>query len=177
MKKINLYIAVSIDGYIARPDGDLDWLTEFPNPQQLDYGYNNFLASVDTVIMGGKTYRDILAMDVLWPYKDKETYIVTRHTENSTESNVHFLNENIIETISALKMKEGKDIWLVGGGELVSMFLNSDLIDNMFITYIPTILGSGIPLFPKMEKESQWQLLNSQSYNNGVLCVEYQRIT
>ncbi|PXV61111.1 dihydrofolate reductase [Dysgonomonas alginatilytica] len=176
MRKIKLYIASSIDGYIASLDGDLDWLTEFPNPQQLDYGYKDFFESIDTVIMGGKTYRDILAMDVVWPYKDKETYIVTRHAGSKTEPNIHFLNENIIETISELKSKQGKDIWLVGGGELVSMFLNSDIIDNMIITYIPIILGDGIPLFPKMKKESQWQLLNSQSYNNGVLCIDYQKI-
>ena len=73
-------------------------------------------------------------------------------------------------------MKEGKDIWLVGGGELVSMLLNSDLIDNMLITYIPTILGDGIPLFPKMSKGSNWKLANSQPHNNSVLCIEYQKV-
>ena len=79
MKRIKLYIAVSLDGYIARPDGDIDWLTEFPNPSKIDYGYKDFFESVDMVIMGGQTYRDIICMDVVWPYKNKTTYVVTRN--------------------------------------------------------------------------------------------------
>lgn len=102
MKKIKLYIAVSLDGYIARHDGDLDWLMEFPNPSKEDYGYKEFFTSVDTVIMGGRTYRDIMCMDVVWPYKDKATYIITRNGVLERE-NVNFITENVIETISQLR--------------------------------------------------------------------------
>ena len=79
MKKIKLYIAASIDGYIARNDGDLDWLMKYPINLDTNYGYDDFYKSIDTVIMGGQSYRDILNMDVLWPYKDKETYVITHN--------------------------------------------------------------------------------------------------
>lgn len=172
MKKIKLYIAASLDGYIARHDGDLDWLMEFPNPLKEDYGYKEFFASVDTVIMGGRTYRDIMCMDVVWPYKDKTTYIITRNPVMKIEK-VNFITENIFETISQLRKEDGKDIWLVGGGELTTMLLNQDLVDEMIITYIPVILGNGVPLFPNSPKESRWDLVVNMGYQNGILQVIY----
>ena len=167
MKKIKLYIATSIDGYIARTDGDIDWLTEYPNPEREDYGYKDFFNSVDTVILGGNTYRGIISMDVLWPYKDKTTYIVTRKPW-SFQENTHYITDNIIETISQLRKEEGKDIWLVGGGRLTTMLLNNDLVDEMIITIIPIILGRGISLFPDNPKESNWKAVDAQNFGSGV---------
>lgn len=172
MKKIKLYIAASVDGYIARSNGDLDWLTEFPNSEKTDYKYQSFFYSIDTVIMGGRTYLDIMSMDVVWPYKDKTTYIITRNPIN-VKDNIHFISENIIKTISDLQKMEGKDIWLVGGGEIISMLLNNELIDEMIITTIPVILGNGIPLFPKISKESSWETIDFQKYDNGVTQIFY----
>lgn len=175
MRKIKLYIAASIDGYIANIDGGLDWLSAYPITPELDYGYDLFFNSVDSVIIGGRTYRDILNMDVIYPYKDKISYIITRNKMNNTKENIHFISDNIIETLSEIKKQKGKDIWLVGGGEIISMFLDSDLIDEITITIIPIILGSGIPLFPNTAKESTWKLYNNHSYSNNVLQVEYHR--
>lgn len=170
MRKIKLYIAASIDGYIADPDGGLDWLSEYPITSELNYGYEEFFNSVDSVIMGGCTYRDILNMDVIYPYKDKTSYIITRNKDYQTSiENVQFLSENIIETITALKEQQGKDIWLVGGGEIISMLLDNNLVDEMAITYIPKIIGEGIPLFPKMRTDSNWKLINCQSYHNNII--------
>lgn len=174
MRKIKLYIAASIDGYIARIDGDLDWLMEYPINPETNYGYNDFYESVDTVIMGGQTYRDILNMDFVWPYKDKTTYVVTRNSMGAKE-NVHFVTENIIETISELRNQEGKDIWLVGGGKLIVMLLNQNMVDEMIITTIPVVLGNGIPLFPEQSKESQWKLQDCTGYKNGVVQVTYKK--
>jgi dihydrofolate reductase len=174
MKKIILYIAASLDGRIAESDGGLEWLTEFPNPEKTDYGYKDLLASVDTVIMGGNTYRDILNMDVIWPYPKQMTYVVSHH-DWGTKENIHFITENIIETISDLRNEQGKDIWLVGGGELVSMLLASDLVDEMRIIYLPVILGNGIPLFPEQPKKSKWVLLKNELYKNDVFSIIYQR--
>lgn len=127
--------------------------------------------------MGGHTYRDILNMDVIYPYKDKISYVITRNRDSQTSiKNVQFLSDNIIKMVIALKDQQGKDIWLVGGGEIISMLLDNNLVDEMIITYIPKILGDGIPLFPKMKIESNWRLVNTQSYENGVLSVEYQKI-
>ncbi|KAA6300896.1 MAG: Dihydrofolate reductase [Candidatus Ordinivivax streblomastigis] len=174
MKKIILYIATSLDGRIAEPDGGLEWLTGFPNLEKTDYGYKDLLASVDTVIMGGRTYRELLNMDVIWPYPEQMTYIVSRHDWGATE-NIRFITENIIETISALRDEQGNDIWLVGGGELISMLLAAALIDEMRVAYIPIILGKGVPLFLEQPKESKWELIRSIPYNSGVLMVEYQK--
>ena len=175
MRKIKLYIAASIDGYIADIEGGLDWLSGYPITPELDYGYDEFFNSVDTVILGGRTYRDILNMDVIYPYKDKISYIITRNKTNNPKENIQFISENITETVSGLKKQKGKDIWLVGGGEITAMLLDNDLIDEMIITTIPVILGSGIPLFPNTAKESAWQLHNTHSYSNNVLQVEYHK--
>lgn len=175
MKKIKLYIAASIDGFIARINGDLDWLTEYPITAETNYGYDDFFESIDTVIMGGRTYRDILCMDVVWAYKSKTTYVIT-HSPLGTKEDIHFITDDIIKTISKLREEEGKDIWLVGGGEIITMLLNEDLVDEMIITYIPVILGNGISLFPNKPKESKWNTQNSILYNNGVLQIEYVKV-
>ena len=174
MRKIKLYIAASIDGYIAGPDGELDWLSDYPITPELNYGYEDFFESIDTVIMGGRTYRDILNMDVVYPYKNKISYIITRNTINSTKENIIYITNNIEDNISELKKEEGKDIWLVGGGEIVSLFLNQNWIDEMIITYIPILLGEGIRLFPNKAKESKWSLIQSQAFINGVVQTRYQ---
>ncbi len=172
MKKIKLYIAVSIDGYIAQSDGDLDWLMKYPVNTDTNYGYDDFFESIDTVIMGGRTYRDILNMDFAWPYKDKTTYIITRNPLIS-KGDIYFVSENVIETVSALQNKKGKDIWLVGGGKMISLFLSHELIDEMIITTIPVILGNGIPLFPGISKDSEWETIASHKYENGVTQIHY----
>lgn len=115
MKRIKVYITASLDSYIARPDGDLDWLTKYPIASEINYGYHEFYASIDTVIMGGRTYRELLCMDILWPYKDKQTYVVS-HGITETNENIEFITKDIIKKVSELQNEEGKDIWLVGGG-------------------------------------------------------------
>jgi len=173
MRKIKVYIAASLDGYIARPDGDLDWLTKYPITPEINYGYNEFFDSVDTVIMGGKTYRDILNMDVIYPYESKTTYVITRNIINSPKDNRYFITDNVIDEISELKTQQGKDIWLVGGGELITMMLNANLVDEMQICYVPVILGTGILLFPNNPKESTWKLVGSDIYDSGFIKVNY----
>ena len=176
MRKITLYITTSIDGYIARENGDLDWLMKYPINAETNYGYDRFYESVNTVIMGGQTYRDILSMDVLWPYKDKTAYVITRN-EMRPKDNVRFITENIIEIIDGLRKGEGKekDIWLVGGGRLVTILLNNDMVDEMIITVVPIVLGGGIPLFPDDPKESRWSIKGNETYSNGVIQITYKK--
>lgn len=172
MRKIKLYIAASIDGYIAESDGDLDWLMKYPVNAETNYGYDDFFKSIDTVIMGGRTYRDILNMDFTWPYKDKKTYVLTRNPQKSKDD-IHFISDNIIEFVSELRNEGRKDIWLVGGGEIISLFLSHELIDEMIITTIPVILGDGIALFPKISKTSKWETIDFQKYSNDVTQIHY----
>lgn len=173
MKKIKVYIATSLDGYIARPDGDLDWLLKYPMPTGTEYGYKDLMDSIDVIIMGGRTYREMLSMDITWPYKDKKTYVVSRHSMEAKE-NIEFITENIAERTSELKNESGKNIWLIGGGELITMLLNADLVDELQICYIPVILGTGIPLFPNTPKESNWKLIGNTAYNSGIIKIDYQ---
>lgn len=170
MRKLKLYITASLDGYIAPPDGDLDWLIGYPVPSKEDH--KNFLDSVDTVIIGGNTYRDMCCMDILWPYKDKTVYVVTRNLVMEKEG-VNFITENAIETISELKKEKGKDIWLVGGAKLTSLLLDNELIDEMIITYIPISLEKGIPLFSK-ELNENWVLKEEKTYDTDAVRKTYQ---
>ena len=107
MKKIILYIAASLDQRIAGPDSVLDWLTGFPNPEKIDYGYKDLLASVDTVVMSGRTYRELMNMDVIWLYPNQHPYVVS-HYEWSAQDNVSFITEDIIETVSLLCHSSGR---------------------------------------------------------------------
>lgn len=174
MGKIILYITASLDQRIAEPDGSLEWLSGFPNPDKSNHNYKDLLASVYTVLIGGRAYRELLNMEVIWPYQKQMTYVVSRYNW-SDENNVHFITDTVIETISALRNESGKDILLVGGGKLVSMLLAVDLIDEIQISYIPVILGKGIPLFPEQPKESKWELLENIVHESEVLTVRFRK--
>jgi dihydrofolate reductase len=172
MKKIRLYIAASLDGYIAPPDGDMDWLINTPKPSTEDY--REFFNSVDTVIMGGNTYREMCCMYILCPYKDKIVYVVTHHPIMEKES-INFITENVVETIYRLKKENGKDIWLVGGAELTSLLLDNDLIDEMIVTYIPVTLEKGISLFPYKPEKMSWILKEDITYDDNAVKKTYQK--
>lgn len=173
MKKLKLYITASFDGFIAPPDGDMDWLINTPRPSTEDY--RDFFDSVDTVIMDGNAYQEMSLMDIILPYKDKIVYVVTHHPIMEREG-INFITENAIETISQLKKESGKDIWLVGGAELTSMLLDNDLIDEMIVTYIPVTLEKGISLFSNNPEEIGWVLKENINYDNNAVKKIYQKV-
>lgn len=176
MKKIKLYIAISLDGYIARKDGSIDWLEALPNPNKIDYGYTAFYDSIDTVIMGRKTYDQILGFDVPWPYEKCSTYLATRETDYPPPTPKTKVIQGEIGTATRTITKgEGKDIWLVGGGQLVTFYLNEGLIDEMILFIIPTIIGDGIPLFPSRLKESSFHLKSVEHYETGAAMLHYSK--
>lgn len=175
MKKCKLFIAASIDGYIAREDGSLDWLDAVPNPDQLDYGYHAFYDSVDTIIMGRKTYEEVLGFGVDWPYPDCKTYILSsREVEIKTE-NTFLINESLDAMVKEWHKEPGKDIWVVGGGELITSMINLGLIDEMLLTITPVILGSGIPLFPNSPQETKFELIKTESFDTGFVNLTYKK--
>ena len=174
MKKIILYIAASLDGRIAEPDGGIEWLSEFPITEEMNYGHKEFMASIDTIIMGGRSWRELSNMDAMGTYADKTVYVVSRH-DWGEKNNIKFITGNVTERIVALRNEPGKDIWLFGGGELLSMLLAADLVDEMIITAIPIVLGNGIRLFPGQSKELKWELQSSESYKNGVVQMVYKK--
>jgi dihydrofolate reductase len=174
--KTVLYIATSLDGYIARPDGNIDWLTSIPSPQTGDYGYAEFLNSIGTTIMGRKTYNEIIGFGVDWPYIGLDSYVVTSNKELKIQSpETYLLTQKIEDFVAETKSKTNKDIWLIGGGQLITTFINEGLLDKMIITVIPKIIGEGIPLFADKPKETTWKLIEAKSFDTGVVNLTYEK--
>jgi dihydrofolate reductase len=170
MRQVILYIAASLDNFIARPDGSVDWLSspEFLIPDE-DYGYNDFYQTIDTTLMGNSTYRFILDQDVPFPYPDKTNYVFSRSGKNRDTEFVRFIPNDPAGFVSQLKQETGDDIWLIGGGQINKILLNNDLIDKMILTIIPMTLGEGIPLFHGKYKEVKFKLETSKSYQSGIV--------
>ena len=176
MAKVILYIACSLDGFIAKPDGNLEWLNSVPNPDNTDHGYSDFLKGISVIIMGRRTYSEVLGFGIEWPYSDKITYVVTGNDSLKIESpGTHRLCGNISESVEKIKLGTGKDIWLVGGGKLVTYFLNNNLVDKMVISFVPVILGNGIPLFPDKPEETTWNLTGTTAFSTGIVSLTYEK--
>lgn len=166
MRKVKLFIACSLDGYIAREDGGLDWLFT-----DQDYGYRRFIASVDTVLMGRKTYEK--AVELGDTFKGKKAFVFTRREMESRLPNVAFVRSPVPFT-KKLKRRRGRDIFLVGGGETVREFLDAGLIDEMSVFVHPIILGRGVPLF-RPGKEAALEAVAAKKFGSGLILLKYRR--
>ncbi|MBI5228015.1 dihydrofolate reductase [Candidatus Micrarchaeota archaeon] len=175
MKRIILFIATSLDGYIAREDHSIDWLFT-----DQDYGYKEFYDSVDTVLIGRTTYEKMLEMGTGYHYKGKKGYVFSRDKKTKKDENVEFVSD-IVPFVKKLKKdNENKterenegNIWVVGGSEIVSVLLNADLIDEIMVFVHPIILGKGIPLFKNIKEEKKLKLKNTESYSSGLVKLHY----
>lgn len=162
-RKIVLYIAVSLDGYIATKDDCLEWL--FKTEGEGDNGYSDFYNTIDTIILGRRTYEWILNQEGdNFPYKGKQCYVFS-NTRHGKDQNVIFVNGNIAELAEKLKQTDGKNIWIVGGGELLHGFMEQRLVDEWIINIAPTIIGDGIPLFKKLDFETRLILKDVRRIN------------
>ncbi len=157
MRKIKLFIACSLDGYIAKEDGSVNWL-----PENTDSGYDQFYSSIDTVLMGQKTYGQILTFGK-YPYKDKISYVFSRNPNQKKDENVEFTSE-VEEFTKKLVSSSGKDIWLVGGSEIASTFVNLKFVDELILSVIPVVLSKGIPLFKNIKEEIKLELIKTTEY-------------
>lgn len=169
MRKLVLFIACSLDGYIARNDGGIDWL-----PTDQDYNYTSFYEGIDTVVMGRKTY-DLALTFGGYPYKGKTSYVFTRNAVRRGDDNAVFVSREAGGFIQELKKQKGKGIWLVGGGEVVRECVKQDLIDEYILSYVPVILGDGVLLFPPPGREIPLKLVKSESFNTGLVQMTYHR--
>ena len=167
MRKVILFIASSLDGYIAREDGTIDWL--FTDG---DYGYKQFYDSVDTLLLGRKTYDQVLEFTKS-PFEKKRCFVFTRQSNITNDHNLQFVNDPI-ERVKQLIRSSGKDMWLVGGSEIISVLLNADLINEIILSVHPIILGSGIPLFRSIQKLSCLRFLNSKTFESGLVQLHYE---
>ncbi|MBN8696217.1 MAG: dihydrofolate reductase [Bacteroidetes bacterium] len=170
-RKVILYIATSLDGYIAKPNDDLSFLS-IVHKEGLDYGYTDFVNSVDTVILGRKTYDWVMTQVPEFPHADKNAYIITRTTKPSI-GKTQFYTADLKALISQLKSEQGKNIFIDGGAELVNTLLKDHLIDELIISIIPILVGDGIKLFKDGRPEQNLELISSQQFETGLVQVHY----
>ncbi|PSL40295.1 dihydrofolate reductase [Planomicrobium soli] len=161
-RKIVCYIAISLDGYIATKEDSLEWL--FKVEGEGDAGYGEFIETIDTVVMGRRTYDWVMeAEGGKNPYPDKQCYVFSATEKKQTEQ-VKYTNEEIALFAERLKQEPGKDIWVVGGGNLIHGFLKEKLIDEFIISIAPTLIGKGIPLFQELDFEIEYRLNKVQQW-------------
>ena len=171
-RKVIVHIATSADGYIARPDGDLDWLTSRPAPKGF-YGMNAFMKTIDTIVFGRKTYDASLNLGA--KFDSKSRYIVfSRHAPPpDVPKGVEFVNDAIGAFVTRLREQPGKHIWLMGGGELIASFLDEHAIDEFVISVVPVFIGDGIPLIARRPREVSLELLSTDSLEDGLVQLHY----
>jgi dihydrofolate reductase len=171
-RKVVVHIGTSADGYIARPDGDLEWLTSRPKPAGF-YGMGDFMRSVDTKLLGRKTYEASLRMGAKFDSKSR-TFVFSRHAPPAdTPSGVEFVNGAIGPFVSRLREQPGKDIWLMGGGDLIASFLDEHAIDEFVVTVAPVFIGDGIPLIARRHRHVLLDLQSVERFADGVVQLHY----
>lgn len=171
VRKLVLFIAMSLDGYIAKPDGDISFLSLVEKEGE-DYGYAKYIETVDTVILGRKTYDKILSMGFGLPYGDRNIIVLTRNPHPVTDK-VTFYSGSLSGLISKLKSQAGLNIYCDGGSETIYQLLQEDLIDEITVSIIPVLLGEGIPLFEKGFQEKNLQLVSTESFPKGLVQLHY----
>ncbi len=167
--RVVLFIATSLDGYIASPDGTVDWLFH-----DADYGYTDFMASVDAVVMGRKTWEQARTFEDV-PFAGKQVIVFSRSQSDANDSRIRFVQGDPSTTITEIQSCGQKNIWLVGGGDLIRQFIAGNLIDEFRIFVHPIILGEGIPLFPRQSGRTDLSFESSQSFPSGLVELRYRR--
>lgn len=165
-RKVVLYIAASLDGYIATEEDSLQWL--FDVEGEGDNGYSEFYETIDTILIGRRTYDWVMEAEKgKFPYENKQCYVFSK-TMSGKQDNVEFVNEDVITFTNRIKELKGNNIWVVGGGDLLHSFIKENLVDEFIITIAPTILGKGIPLFKDVDFETKLTLKSIKKLNQFV---------
>lgn len=172
MRKVILGLAVSLDGYIARENGDVDWLKMEDLSEGADEA-KEFYNSIDAIFLGRKTYQKGLEMGGASAFGDIPCYVFSRTVQKSENTNLHFISGNVKEHVEELKRLEGKNILLMGGGEIATVFFEEDLIDELIIGIQPVILGKGIPLFLPHERQTELERFDVKMRKSGTVQISY----
>jgi dihydrofolate reductase len=170
-RKVILYIATSLDGYIAKPNDDLGFLSMVQKDGE-DYGYTDFVNSVDTVILGRKTYDWVRKQVPVFPHADKHCYIITR-TARPAIGMTEFYTGKLKELILRLRSKQGKNIFIDGGAEIINELLKENLIDEFIISVIPVLVGNGTRLFKDGRPEQKLKLITAKQFDTGLTQLHY----
>jgi dihydrofolate reductase len=174
--KVSVFIATSLDGFIARPDGSIDWLNEANTvvPSGEDCGYDEFMQLIDVLVMGRNTFEQVLSFDA-WPYGDRRVVVLSSkplHLPAHLPATVSPSKEKPTELVRRLSSEGVKHLY-VDGGITIQRFLSADLIDDMTITVIPVILGKGRPLFGPLEQDIPLTLVATKAYEFGFVQLKY----
>lgn len=173
-RKVILYISMSLDGYIADANGGLDFLALVAKEGE-DYGYFDFVKTVDTIIIGRKTIDSVRAMGFDYPHTDKAVYIISR-SEKTDASPFQYYSGDLKDLVGKLKSESGKNIYCDGGAEIVRLLQNDDLIDEYIISIIPTLLGDGTRLFKDGRPTQILELAENKAFDTGLVQLRYSRI-
>jgi dihydrofolate reductase len=171
-----VFIAVSLDGYIADKDGGVDWLHSIPNPENSDMGYVDLIGRIDALVMGRKTFEKVCSFDCDWPYS-KPVFVLSNSMKSITEGyegKAETIKGSLSEVIESIHQKGYKHLY-IDGGMTVQSFLKEDLIDEMTITVIPIILGGGIPLFGELPKPIAFEHVKTEVFLNAIVQNHYRR--
>ncbi len=170
-----VYVATSLDGFIAAYDGGLDWLEEIPNPEKDDFGYAKFMSGIDALLMGRKTFDKVLTFGS-WPYS-KPVFVLSRSNikvPKELVGKVEFVNGEPIAVVDQLKEMGHQNLY-IDGGVTIQNFLEADLIDEMIITRVPVLLGDGIPLFGKLSQRLKFSHKKTEVLGNTLVKTYYTR--
>lgn len=172
-----IYIATSLDGYIATPDGGVEWLNDIPNPDKSDFGFADFMDCVDCLLMGRRTYEAVLGFGGTWPYH-KKVYVLShslRSVPDHISDQVELVSGSLPDVLEQLKLQGIQNIY-IDGGQLIQSALQEDLIDQMVITRVPVLLGGGIPLFGKLLNSMKFCHLETEVLAGSLVKSSYQRV-
>ena len=171
MRKVLLGLGISLDGYIARPDGAVDFLF-----MPKDYSMGPFFTTIDTAIMGRKTYDVALKMGGAGFASSKmKNYVFSLSQPPGERGGVTFVNQSPKNFLENIRKRPGKNIWLMGGGELARDFLKDDMVDELYIGIVPVLIGEGLPLFPSGFPQREFTLLENKTFSKGMIALKYAR--
>ena len=169
-RAVVLGLGISVDGYIARPDGAVDFLF-----MPKDYSMAPFFKTIDAAILGRKTYDVAQKMGGGFGSFKLEYYVMSRTLPPGDRDGLVFTSESPAALVTRLRKKKGKNIWLMGGGELARAFLIDDLVDELYLGMVPVLLGSGLPLFPPGFPQRNFALTENKTFSRGLISLKYQR--
>ena len=175
-KKNSVFIATSLDGYIADKNGGIDWLHSIPNPKNDDMGYVEFTNDIDALVMGRTTFETVCGFDVDWPY-DKPVFVLSNKLKEIPESHkgkVFLVKGTLTEILDQIYEKELNKLY-IDGGTTIRNFLKEDLIDEMVLTTIPILLGGGFSLFSELPDKMKFELIGTKIYLNQITQNHYKR--
>ncbi len=171
MRKVTFGVANSLDNFIARKDGAIDWIL---SGEEAASAMTEFWKTIDAVVIGRKTYEPVLKSGTPFPtFPGVKNYVLSHKLKESPDKNVEIIGEDVAEFIHRLKTEEGKDIFVMGGGLLAKPLFEANLIDEVGVTIHPVLLGSGIPLFYEINRQVDLELIKSQVFKNGCVSISY----